>query len=58
MRENTVTYWRMGDDDMAEWHEKKGDEFFVFADFYKGEAAKAFKAVCVVLDSSDSIMHS
>lgn len=35
--------WKMGDDDLVEWHEEKGDAFFDFADFYKREATRAFK---------------
>ena len=35
--------WRLGDDDLAEWHEYKGDDFFEYADLYKREATKAFK---------------
>ena len=40
LRESAVM---MGDDDMVEWHEEKGDEFFYFADFYEREVSKAFK---------------
>ena len=56
--ESAVTYWRMGDDDIAEWHEEKGDEFFDFAEFYEREAAKAFKELHGILESSDSMMYS
>ena len=34
----------MGDDDMAEWHNEKGDELLDFADFCKGKATKFFRA--------------
>ena len=30
LRDSAVTWWRRGDDDMAEWHEEKGDEVFAF----------------------------
>lgn len=45
LRERAVTCWRMGDDDVAELHEYKGDDVFEFADFYGREATKAFKKV-------------
>lgn len=41
LRDNPVTWWRMGDDDMKEWHEEKGDQVFDFVEFYEKEAARA-----------------
>lgn len=32
-----------GDDELAEWHEEKGNGFLDFAKFYKKEATKALK---------------
>lgn len=46
MRENVVTYWRLGDDDMEEWHEYEGNDFFVYANFHEREIIKAFKKMC------------
>ena len=28
LRYRAMTWWRMGNDDMAEWHEEKDDHFF------------------------------
>ena len=39
-------------------HEEKGDEFFDLADSYEGKAAKAFKELHAILDSSNSMMYS
>ena len=58
LRKSAVVYWRMDDDDMAECHEEKGDEFFDFADSYEGEAAKPLKVLSGLLDSSDSMICS
>lgn len=42
MMESTVRNWRLGDDDMVEWYEYKGDGFFEYVDFPEREATKAF----------------
>ena len=54
----TVTCWKMGDEDMAEWHEKISDECFKYAEFYKEETAKASKELFEIIDSSDPLMLS
>ena len=54
----TMTHWKMDDEDMAEWHKETKDEFFEFADFYEGEAAKASKELREIIDSSDPLMCS
>ena len=43
LRERSVTCWRIGDGNLAEWHEYKGDDFFEFVDFCEREATKTFK---------------
>ena len=46
----------MGDEDMAEWHEEISDDFFEFADFCEGEAAKASKEIREIIYSSDNLI--
>ena len=54
----TVTHWKMGDEDMAEWHKEIRDEFREFAAFDEGEAAMASKELRDIIDSSDPLMCS
>ena len=50
-------WWRMGDDNMAEWHEEKGDQIFDFTKIYKEEVAKASKELHKIIDSSNPMMY-
>ena len=63
LTKRAVDCWRLGYDGMAKWHEEKKDVLFDFANFYEGEAAKAFKELRgdrskESSGSSDSVMHS
>ena len=35
LRDRAVVWWRMGDDDVEEWQEEKGDQFIDFMEFYE-----------------------
>ena len=48
----------MGEDDMAEWHEEKSDQFFDFVEFYVKETAKASKELHEIIRSSDLMMQN
>ena len=43
LRERVKTCWRIGNDNLAEWHEYKRDEFIEFADLCERESTKAFR---------------
>ena len=36
LMKSAVTHWKMGHEDMAEWHKETSDEFLEFADFMRG----------------------
>ena len=38
LMKSAVMHWKMGDEDMAEWHEETSDGFFQFAFFNEEEA--------------------
>ena len=53
-----MTFWKRHDEDMAEWNEEIGDEFFDFTDFDEEEAAKASKELHEIISLSDPLMQS
>ena len=50
---SVVTCWKRGDEDMTEWHEGIGDEFFAHTDFYEEEFARTQRELRKLIDSSD-----
>ena len=38
-----ATWWRVGDEDMVVWSERKGEHVFEMDKYYEKEAAKASK---------------
>lgn len=42
--ESAVTYWRMGDDDIAEWHEEKGMNSLILLSFMNEKLLKLSKS--------------
>ena len=55
---NAVTRLRVGDENMIEWHERKGDHVFEMAEYYEKEAAKASRELYRIIGSSDPMMYS
>ena len=49
--------WHRGDEDMAEWNERKGDQMYEMAEFYEKEAGKPSNERHNIIDSSDLIMY-
>ena len=49
---------KRGCDDMAECHDEKDDQFFIFAEFYEKEAAKASKDLYRIIGSLDSMLYN
>ena len=50
LMKSAVTHWRMGYENMAEWHEEISDEFFEFGSFYEGKPLKASKELREIID--------
>ena len=55
---DAVTWWCVGDEDMMEWSERKGDHIFDVAEYYGKEAAKGLSKLHRVIGFSDPMMYS
>ena len=53
-----MTWWCVGDEDMTEWSERKGDHIFDMAEYYEKEAAKALSELHRVIGFSDPMTYS
>ena len=53
-----MTWWRIGDEDIVEWSERKGSQIFDMAKYYGKEVAKASRELHTIIDSPDAMMNS
>ena len=55
---NAMMWWRIWDEDIVEWSERKGDHIFDMDECYQKEAAKASKEIHMIINSLDTMMYS